>query len=97
MVTAGETATGTWANARIVRIAVYRHASVGAISGASGSNYPALGLQVADGSSWVAGLAAGTGTTAAVYSTNSGGGVTSWAGAPVGAASHAFSIELRRN
>jgi predicted ribosomally synthesized peptide with SipW-like signal peptide len=96
VVAAGETATASWPNTRIVRIAVYRHASVGAVSGAVGSNYPALTLQVTDGSSWVAGLAAGTGITATTYSTSSGGGVTTWPATPVGFASHAFSIELKR-
>jgi hypothetical protein len=93
---AGDTTTGVWANAHDTTVVVYRNVgSVGAISSASAVGtspltLPGLTLQVANGSSWVAGMASFSGGSftisgvtvrragsIAVADTNAG--VSSWA------------------
>lgn len=60
----GDTTTGTWTNATSVVVLVYRSSVAAVVPGASASNggttntvnFPALTMQIADGSSWVAGF-----------------------------------------
>lgn len=97
-------------------LVVYRNASIGAVSGQScgagacsaGAPFPALSLQVTNGTSWVAGLASNTKSVTATGMTprvnlgtgamsvlDTTAGVTAWASHPAIGAQHAFSYELK--
>ena len=107
-----ETVTPRWYFAEEGRLlVVYRHASVGAVNGVVGASIPALTLQDASGSSWVAGLVSKSspspaaivaGMTARSNPTDrymaafDAAGVASWASHTATNAMHAFSIELKR-
>lgn len=75
--TGSGTSSGTWTNATSVVFHVYRSTQgVGAIAGTNGSSttitYPALGLNVTNGSSWVAGFAGHQSTDVAITTAPSG-------------------------
>jgi len=64
----GSETSGTWTNAQFLAVEVYRyHDGIGDWNIGSGSsatlNYPAISLNVADGSSWVAGFGASVNAT----------------------------------
>jgi hypothetical protein len=96
----GDTDSGTWTGATNVVCLVYRGASIGAEIKANGSstilNYPALTMQVTDGTSWIVGFGGARTATAGmngstttlvnrtsqttVNGLDSGTGLLSWAG-----------------